>query len=61
MKNRIKKFIKEIKRVKFPSGAETNKTFLTSMTFIVIASIVLFGIAIAFTALWNQLGVGLNG
>lgn len=61
MRNWIKKFVKEIKRVKFPSGSETNKTFLTSMTFIIVASLVLFGIAIGFTALWNQLGVGLNG
>ena len=57
----IKKFIKEIKRVRFPSAQEANKTFLTSMIFIIIASLVLFGIAIGFTALWNRLGVGLNG
>lgn len=61
MLNWLKKFLKEIKRVKFPTGEEANKTFWTSIVFIGIASLVLFGIAIGFTAMWNELGVGLNG
>lgn len=59
--NWIKKFFKEIKRVRWPSAKESNKTFITSIAFIAVSSIVLFGIAIGFTTLWNIWGVGLNG
>lgn len=61
MFNWIKKFFKELKRVRWPTGKESSKTFFTSMTFIIIASVVLFGIAIGFTTLWSVMGVGLNG
>lgn len=61
MINKIKKFFKELKRVKWPTGKDSSKTFFSSMTFIIIGSIVLFGIAIAFTTLWSVLGVGING
>ena len=59
--NWLKKFFKEIKRVRWPKPAEANKTFFTSIIFIATAAIILFIIAIAFTALWNTWGVGLNG
>ena len=61
MINKIKKFFKELKRVKWPTGKEGSKTFFSSMAFIIIASIILFGIAVAFTTLWGVLGVGING
>lgn len=57
----IKKFIKELKRVRWPSAAEGNKTFITAIIFVAISSLVLFAIAIILGLLWSGLGVGLNG
>ena len=57
----IKKFIKELKRVRWPSAKEGNKTFRTSVIFITIASLVLFALAIVLSLVWSGLGVGLNG
>ena len=59
--NVIKKFIKELKRVRWPSSKEGNKTFLTILIFVLIASIILFSFAIGLTTLWNGWGVGING
>ncbi len=59
--NWIKKFFKEIKRVRWPSAKENNKTFIIVMAFVSVAALILFGIAIGFTTLWNIWGVGLNG
>ncbi len=57
----IKQFFKEIKRVRWPKAKETNKTFVTSLIFIIATSLILFSLAVALTALWSAGGVGLNG
>ncbi len=57
----IKKFIKELKRVRWPSANEGNKTFIKTLIFVLIASLVLFGLSLALSMLWNNWGVGLNG
>lgn len=57
----IKKFFKELKRVRWPKAEEANSTFWKTVVFIFICAIVLFGIAIGFTALWDAWGVGING
>lgn len=57
----IKKFIKELKRVRWPSAKEGNKTFISAIIFVAIAALVLFGLAVGFAALWNNWGVGING
>ena len=59
--NVIKKFFKELKRVRWPSAKEGNKTFRNALIFIGITSLILFGLAIGLTVLWNEMGVGLNG
>lgn len=59
--NVIKKFFKELKRVRWPKGEEATDIFWKTLLFIAIFAIVLFGIAIGFTALWDKLGVGING
>ena len=61
MINWLKKFFKELKRVRWPTGPAAASTFFTSISFIIIGSVVLFGVAIGFTTLWSMLGVGLNG
>ncbi len=57
--NRVKRFFKELKRVRWPKVKETNVAFWKSMCFIIITSLVLFAIALAFTALWKTFGVGI--
>lgn len=57
----IKKFFKELKRVRWPKGAEASNTFWKTTLFILICALALFGIAIGFTALWDAWGVGING
>ena len=59
--NSLKKFLKELKRVRWPSSKEGNKIFATILIFVSIASLILFGLAIGLTTLWNEWGVGLNG
>lgn len=59
--NTVKKFFKELKRVRWPSGKEGANTFIKSVIFIGVASLILFGLAIGFTMLWNDWGVGING
>ncbi|MCK5807011.1 MAG: preprotein translocase subunit SecE [Mycoplasmataceae bacterium] len=59
--NSIKKFIKELKRVRWPSAKDGNKTFFTILIFVSIASVILFSLAIGLTSLWNSWGVGING
>ena len=59
--NTIKKFFKELKRVRWPSAETGTKTFLVVLVFITIISLILFGLAIGLTILWNDWGVGLNG
>ncbi len=58
-KDNIKGFFKELKRVRWPSGAVAWKTFWVTLIFIAIASIVLFLITLGFTTLWDKWGVGL--
>jgi len=57
--NKIKRFFKELKRVRWPSGKEGWKTFFKSSAFIIVSALILFGIAIAFTALWASGGIGI--
>ncbi|NQZ65774.1 MAG: preprotein translocase subunit SecE [Mycoplasmatales bacterium] len=57
----IKKFFKELKRVRWPSANEGNKTFARTLVFIIIASLILFGLALGLSIMWNNWGVGLNG
>lgn len=57
--NRVKRFFKELKRVRWPIAKDTNIAFWKSMIFIIITSLVLFGVALAFTALWKAFNVGI--
>lgn len=57
----IKKFFKELKRVRWPKPVEANKSFRGVIIFATVAALVLFGIAVGLAALWNAWGVGLNG
>lgn len=59
--NTIKKFFKELKRVRWPSGKEGASTFAKSVIFIAVTSLILFGLSMGFTMLWNDLGVGIDG
>lgn len=59
--NTLKKFFKELKRVRWPSAKDGNKTFINALIFIGISALVLFGLAVGLTVLWNDWGVGLNG
>jgi len=56
---KIKKFFKELKRVRWASGKDGWKTFWTSSLFIAIAALILFGLAILFTSLWAAGGIGI--
>lgn len=56
---RIKRFFKELKRVRWPQTKDTNSAFLKSIIFVIISALVLFGVAIAFTWLWQWFGIGL--
>lgn len=57
--NHLKRFLKELKRSRWPSVKDTNIAFWKSIIFVIITSLVLFGIALAFTALWKAIGVGI--
>lgn len=57
----VKKFFKELKRVRWPKAAEANKSYGQVILFAVITALVLFGIAIGFAALWDAWGVGIHG
>ena len=59
--NAIKRFFKEIKRVRWPKGKDATKTFWNTILFIVITSLVLFGLSVGLMAMWNEWGVGING
>lgn len=59
--NYIKKFLKELKRVRWPSSKDGNKNFRNALIFIGITSMILFGLSLGFTIMWNNWGVGLNG
>ena len=59
--NTIKKFFKELKRVRWPSAKEGNTTFRNALIFIGISSLILFGLAVGFTVLWSNWGVGIDG
>ncbi len=56
--HRVKRFFKELKRVRWPEINETNSAFFKSIIFIIVASLVLFGLGITFVAIWNALGIG---
>lgn len=58
MKN-VKRFLKELKRVRWPSAEETSKAFWKSIIFIIICALVLFGFTLAFSSLWQSMGVGI--
>ena len=60
MKN-IKNFLKELKRVRWPSIKKSNKTFINVLIFVLISSIALFIVSLGMTFLWNAWGVGING
>ncbi len=57
---KLKMFVKELKRVRWISIKESNKTFFIVLVFVAITSLILFFIAIGFTSTWSNLGVGIN-
>ncbi|WKX02652.1 preprotein translocase subunit SecE [Candidatus Mycoplasma mahonii] len=59
--NWLKKIVKEIKRVRWPTANDANRTYVITLIFMIISSLILFGVAIGFTTLWSTWGVGLNG
>ena len=59
--NKIKRFVKELKRVRWPKAKDANKSFYITMIFIIITSLILFGLAIGLTIVWDDLGVGIHG
>lgn len=56
---KIKRFVKELKRVRWPSAEVAGKSFLKSTIFIAVSALVIFGITIGFAMLWSTMGVGL--
>lgn len=56
--NKIKRFVKEIKRVKWPTGKEAGKTWTTTVVFVTIISLALFGLATVLLLMWQGIGVG---
>ena len=58
---KVKRFFKELKRVRWPSAKESSSLFVKVLLFVGISSLILFALAIGLTALWNDLGVGING
>ncbi|MXR34947.1 preprotein translocase subunit SecE [Mycoplasma hyopneumoniae] len=52
-------FIKEMKRVKWPSGRVTFKSFGQSLLFSTIFMFVFFAVTVIAALIWNQAGVGI--
>lgn len=59
--NKLKHFFKELKRVRWPKPKDAANTYWKTIAFIAIAALILFGLAVGLTALWNHWGVGING
>lgn len=53
-------FFKEMKRVKWPDGSYTFKSFSKVLIFSIVLMLIFFGISIAAALLWNHTGVGVN-
>lgn len=56
----LRNFIKEIKRVKWPTAKESNNAFWTTILFILICTILFLIITIIATYIWSKTGVGIN-
>lgn len=54
----VKRFFKELKRVKWPTASQTGRAYSTILLFVIITSLVLFGLAIGLIQMWEKLGVG---
>ena len=56
----IRRFVKELKRVRWPSIKDANKIFIKVIIFITIISLALLLFSYAFTEMWNSMGAGLS-
>ncbi|MCR8613367.1 MAG: preprotein translocase subunit SecE [Mycoplasma sp.] len=59
MKNSIKRFLKEFKRMKWPTTKEFFFFFSLSLVFLIITSLFFYGVSLLFTHLWDSIGVSL--
>ncbi|MCP4336706.1 MAG: preprotein translocase subunit SecE [Mycoplasma sp.] len=57
---KLKGFLKELKRVRWPSAEEAWKVFVISIIFVIISSTILLLITYSFTNLWTSMGVGIG-
>ena len=55
----IKKFFRELKRVRWPDGKTTQSAFWRVILFVAIGSLFLFGLTWLFTVIWTAGGVGI--
>ncbi|MCC3161081.1 MAG: preprotein translocase subunit SecE [Mollicutes bacterium PWAP] len=58
--NIFKRWILELKRVRWPDSKTAWKTFLTVIIFVSICSISLWIVHIGFIKLWDEIGVGVS-
>ncbi|WP_127943049.1 MULTISPECIES: preprotein translocase subunit SecE [unclassified Mycoplasma] len=56
---RIKRFIKELKRVRWPTLGQTGNTFVKAVLFIAVSALFLLGLALFFAFIWRHMGIGL--
>jgi preprotein translocase SecE subunit len=61
MTNSVKRFFKELKRVRWIKSKVLAKNFITVIIFVIISSLILFSVTLLFTSIWTQLGVGIDG
>lgn len=55
---KIKRFFKELKRVKWPTAKESGKTWTTTVVFVTIVALILFALATVLLLMWKKLGLG---
>lgn len=56
--NKVKRFFKELKRVKWPTPKESGKTWLTTVVFVSIVALILFALATVLLLMWKKIGIG---
>lgn len=54
----LKRWIKELKRVRWPSSKTATTAFWKSVIFVTISSLAIFGATILFAMLWKSMGIG---
>ncbi|MBN3534846.1 preprotein translocase subunit SecE [Mycoplasma procyoni] len=57
-KHIFKNWIKEIKRIKWPTTKVAKNNYLLTLLFVIVCSLLFLAITVLVTYIWKQMGVG---